>query len=131
MATDKNVEKHISRGTLEKLLKSNARCASTIGDARQAFGEELSKATNRGLNKFAFGVVKKLYNQDPAKAAQNIRAIMHYVELLGLDAQSDLEDVIDDGNDEVEEANGTSDEEWNAAAPDEASEEVPEEATQH
>ena len=104
MATDKTVEKHVSKGTLEKLLKASQVCSSQCGDARQSYGDKVTKAANEGLNKFAFGVVQRLWKQDPAIAAHNIRAMLLYIEHLGLDAQADLEDVINDGDDDREDA---------------------------
>ena len=94
-------EKQISKGGLEKLLKASQVCTTDCGTARQKFGEQVNDASNRGLNRFAFGVVNKLYKQDPAVAALNIRAIKLYIEHLDLDAQGDLEDVINDGDDDV------------------------------
>lgn len=112
MSDDQQTEKHVSRGTLEKLLKASDRCTTEVGVARQAYGEQLTKACNGGLNRFAFGIVQKLWRKDPAKAAQDIRALNLYIDQLGLNAQLDLEDQINDA-----EATDTADAEWDAAAP--------------
>lgn len=101
---DQDVEKHVSRGTLEKLLKAADRCNSAIGSAREEYGQAVEKA--KGLNKFAFGVVQKLYKKDPAQAAKDIRALNLYIEQLGLDAQGDLEDAINDAEAAEEEEEG-------------------------
>ena len=54
------------------------------------------EAVTRNLNKFAFRIIRQLDKQDPAKAAHNIRALNLYIDMLGLAAQTDLEDAIDD-----------------------------------
>ena len=105
-----NIEKHVSKGTLEKLLKAKSRMESEAGTARQAYGDALSTAANLGLNPWAFRQAAALHKMDPGKAAQNIRALELYIDHLGLAAQTDLEDVIDDTAEEAgawdDEANG-------------------------
>ncbi len=65
-----------------------------MGAANGLASAAMEKAERAGLNKFAFGVARKLYKQDPVKAAHNIRALMLYIDLLGLEAQTDIEDAI-------------------------------------
>lgn len=90
-------ERHISKPRLEKLLKADAAASSNIGEERQRIGDLLTKAeTEDHLNKWAYGIAKKLNKMDAAKAALNIRALLLYIDLLGLAAQTDIEDAIDD-----------------------------------
>jgi len=100
--TDTDVERHVSRGTLKMLLKASAVCSSEMGASRERYGAQVEKAEKGGLNKFAFGVVQKLWKQDAVKAAHNIRALLLYIDLLGLDAQGDLEDAINDADEDRE-----------------------------
>src|SRR5580765_3160284 len=87
-------EKHLGRPALEKLLKALDVRDSEVGAANGLASAAMEKSERAGLNKFAFGVARKLYKQDPVKAAHNIRALMLYIDLLGLEAQTDIEDAI-------------------------------------
>jgi hypothetical protein len=105
--TDQTVERHVNKGDLEKLLRADAQLNTANGDARQSYDQVLAPLVKKGLNKYAFGVVKKLYKMGDLKAAHAIRAIDLYIDMLGLRAQGDLEDIIDDATAEAEaEANG-------------------------
>lgn len=90
-------ERHISKPRLESLLKADQAASSDISARRAELGNKLTKAeTDDHLNKFAFGIVKRLWKMDAVKAAHNIRALSLYIDLLGLAAQGDLEDAIDE-----------------------------------
>ena len=89
-------ERHVSKGQLEKLLGASERCQTSCEDARFKVKVEIEKAKASGLNPWAFGIVKQLWKQDASKAAHNIRALKLYIDHLGLEAQADLEDVIND-----------------------------------
>jgi hypothetical protein len=89
------VEKHISKPALEKLLKAADVADREVAELRSKWGSVVGKAvTADHLDKFAFPIVKRLWKMDPAKAAFHIRALTLYIDLLGLAAQTDLEDVV-------------------------------------
>ncbi len=102
---DSKPERHVSKGDLEKLLKATQVCDRDAGEAKATLAAAYDRAVKKGLNKDAFRFVNKLHRMDAGRAAHVIRALNLYIDMLGLDAQADLEDAMnaageDDDDDE-------------------------------
>jgi uncharacterized Ntn-hydrolase superfamily protein len=92
--SDQDVERVPSKGDLEKLIKASQVSASEGGAAREKLSRAYAAVEKKGLNKKAFRMVYDLWRMDQVRMAHTLRAFTVYVDLLGLDVQTDIEDVI-------------------------------------
>jgi len=90
------VERHISEGKLKQLIKAKELMNRRNAEERGAWGAKFKKAVDEDhLRGYAFNVIDRISRMDPAKAAHEWRALLLYGDMMGIAAQTDLEDVID------------------------------------
>lgn len=100
MASDDDrtsVERVTPKSKVLQLYKRKSAMNSRIGEERASYGAAVEKAVeSEYLDKVAFDVVTRLAKMDAGKAARHFRNIEIYAEHLGIGAQGDLEDKIDE-----------------------------------